>query len=231
MHVYLYFASATAIFSSLIHLIGMCKFIGVKDDQYDDENEEAKRDANKKYLIFSIIIVLPNLAFFIYGLTVLINAMSPPPSHELSGKGGITEDDYCYRGLWITLHMDLICTAALISMSLIIFAIVSYQIKQKKTTAWHTSTLPRRKRQESSWNGNPHYSQPKQSKPSSRSKPKPNPHSEPLIVSSKKKQYDRPNTIRGFDRHQQQRNSAKWHTPRRQDMQRPNYDPYGAIDV
>ena len=75
----------------------MCKFIGVKDDQYDDENEEAKRDANKKYLIFSILIVLPNLAFFIYGLTVLINAMSPPPSHELSGKGGITEDDYCYR--------------------------------------------------------------------------------------------------------------------------------------
>ena len=74
------------------------------------------------------------------------------------------------------------------------------------------------------------YSQPKQPKPSSRSKARPNPRSEPLIV-AKKKQYDRPNTIRGFDRQEQQRNSAKWHTPRRQDMKRPNYDPYGAIDV
>ena len=59
------------------------------------------------------------------------------------------------RGLWITLHMDLICTAVLTFLALIIFGIVFYQIKQKKTTAWRTTTLPRRKRIESSWNGNP----------------------------------------------------------------------------
>ena len=32
----------------------MCRFIGVKEDDYEDESEEAKRDANKKYLIFYI---------------------------------------------------------------------------------------------------------------------------------------------------------------------------------
>ena len=75
----------------------MCKFIGVKEDDYEDESEEAKRDANKKYLIFSSCILLPNLAFFIYGTILLVNASDPPPSHEIIGKGGIFERDYCYR--------------------------------------------------------------------------------------------------------------------------------------
>lgn len=48
------------------------------------------------------------------------------------------------------------------------------------------------------------------------------------------KKSETPSTIRGFGRNEQARNSAKWHTPRRNEMQKmkkPSYDPYGAIDV
>ena len=75
----------------------MCKFIGVKDDAYDDADESAKRKANKNYLILSIVMLVPNVGWLIYGLIVLISAMDPPPSPETVGKGGITNDDYCYR--------------------------------------------------------------------------------------------------------------------------------------
>jgi len=164
LHVYLYFASATAMLASFIHLIAMCKFIGVKDDAYDDADDSVKRKANKNYLILSIVVLVPNLGWLVYGLIVLIGAKNPAPSHETVGKGGITNDDYCYRGLWLTLHMDLICSAVLMSVAVMIFAVVTYQLKSKTTTAWHASTLPRRKqnRQESSWNGNgSNYSQKK----------------------------------------------------------------------
>ena len=61
---------------------------------------------------------------------------------------------------------------------------------------------------------------------------------EPLIVNQNRsnnrkppKKYEQPATIRGFGRNEQARNSAKWHTPRRNEMKKPSYDPYGAIDV
>jgi len=242
LHVYLYFASATAMLASFIHLIAMCKFIGVKDDAYDDADDSVKRKANKNYLILSIVVLVPNLGWLVYGLIVLIGAKSPAPSHETVGKGGITNDDYCYRGLWLTLHMDLICSAVLMSVAVMIFAVVTYQLKSKTTTAWHASTLPRRKqnRQESSWNGNGSgFSQKNQRQPPKYRQP---PSTEPLIVGKKVNSQKEPkmtkttkpkkvNTIRGFTRAEQHRNSAKWHTPRRQDMNKPNFDPYGAIDV
>ena len=76
-----------------------------------------------------------------------------------------------------------------------------------------------------------------------RSRPKTSQYSratpqEPLIVNQNRsnnrkppKKYNQPATIRGFGRDDQARNSAKWHTPRRNEMKKPSYDPYGAIDV
>ena len=152
--------------------------------------------------------------------------------------------------------MDLICSAVLMSVAVMIFAVVTYQLKSKTTTAWHASTLPRRKqnRQESSWNGNgSNYSQKwvflsfdlifyMSARNQHRQKYRQPPPTEPLIVGKKVVSQKEPkstkttkpkkvNTIRGFTRAEQHRNSAKWHTPRRQDMNKPNFDPYGAIDV
>ena len=59
------------------------------------------------------------------------------------------------------LHLSLIISGTLIGLALIMSFVVACQIKNKKTTVWTTSTLPRKKRPaETSWNGNAHYNAP-----------------------------------------------------------------------
>lgn len=208
MHYYMYLASLTALLSSIIHLAVMNKCIGTADDAGEPEYA-TKQTSNKQYLSLTLIILLPNIGLLIYGAVVLFNARSPPPVHHTTGPGEYPAN-YCYSGLYWLLHLSIAVSALMILLAILICCIVSYQLRSKKVTAWSTSTLPRKRRPESSWNGN-------------RSARYTNGNNNSTRQLIKMGPIDR------FNRNEEVRSSAKWNTPRPQQM-KPDYDPYQSYN-
>ena len=73
----------------------MFKCIGTDDDA-DEPDDAQKQKSNKQYLTLTLLILLPNIGFTIYGAIVLFNARSRPVEHEPIGIG-IYPENYCYR--------------------------------------------------------------------------------------------------------------------------------------
>ena len=73
----------------------MFKCIGTDDDA-DEPDDAQKQKSNKQYLTLTLLILLPNIGFTIYGAIVLVNARSRPVEHEPIGIG-IYPENYCYR--------------------------------------------------------------------------------------------------------------------------------------
>lgn len=225
MHKYIYGASFTAILSSLIHIIAMFKCIGT-DDEADEPDEAQKQKSNKQYLTLTLLILLPNIGFTIYGAIVLINARSRPVEHEPIGIG-IYPENYCYSGLWFMFHLSVLLSGVMILLAVLTCGIVCYQLRTKKNiTAWSTSTLPRKRHRpiESSWNGSARYTTGSNNNGSRRK----------LIQLDERgpsggSSAPKPTRVDHFVRNEVVRNSAKWNTPKPNQM-KPDYDPYNAYN-
>lgn len=222
LHIYLYGSAMVGILTSLIHIIVMYRCIGRSEDEIAGTEEEEKVKGNKQYIYLTLGCLLPNVIILVFGLIILLSAKDPPPTHELEGIG-IKGENYCYWGLWATLHLSLCVSGILIGLALMISMIVACQIKNQKTTVWSQSTLPR-KRRETSWNGSAQYNAP-------------NRRNQPIVFNSENPNQERSKKTKNdkFVRTVDVRNSNrdKWNTPKRKDMKKykkSDYDPYRARD-
>jgi len=137
LHIYLYGASLTAVFTSWIHLIIKCRCI--EDPDEDDPIQQYHHE--RQYTVTTFFIILPNLAWLIFGSVVAIKSLDPPPTHELTGPG-LYPPNYCYWGLWRLFHLCLIISAIFIILSFILVAIMWRKVRNFRST---------NHRRESSW--------------------------------------------------------------------------------
>ena len=111
----------------------------IEDPDEDDPIQQYHHE--RQYTVTTFFIILPNLAWLIFGSVVAIKSLDPPPTHELTGPG-LYPPNYCYWGLWRLFHLCLIISAIFIILSFILVAIMWHKVRQFRST---------NHRRESSW--------------------------------------------------------------------------------